>query len=74
MENIFNVPKKQWNKWSPLSKAVFNDLYYMMLNNFTLFNHPDAIEIEEEWYTVCWNAAWLAAEMIKDNRVYSNER
>lgn len=75
MENIFKVPKSQWKKWSPLSRAVFNDVYCAMYEAQWMFLHPDAkINIHEHWTTTAWNAAWTAAQAVKDNKVFDNGR
>jgi hypothetical protein len=69
MENLYRVSKKQWKKWSPLARAVFNDVYSLMYDNPTLFKHPKDVEVKHlYWKTTAWNAAWIAAEAVKDNQ------
>jgi hypothetical protein len=61
--NTFDVPKKQWKRWSGVGQVVFNAVYSTMLDNQDLFLHPKADTIpNEHWNTVCWNAAWVAAD------------
>lgn len=73
MENVFNVQKKQWKKWTPLARAVFNDVYFAMSDQH-LFLHPEAtFNSALHWNTTAWNAAWIAADSVKDNRVFAND-
>ncbi len=75
MENMFGVSKRQWKKWTPLGRAVFNDVYYAMSENQRIFLHPRAdMDLREYWKTTAWNAAWAAAQAVKDNRVFRNEK
>lgn len=75
MENLFNVPKSQWKKWTPLGRAVFNDVYYAMKEAQEIFIHPEAeVLLPGTWETTAWNAAWYAAQAVKDNRVFPNDK
>ena len=57
------VSPEQWGKWSFEARVMFNALFDAMGENQDLFTHPDAAKIPpEHWLTVCWNAAWHAAE------------
>ena len=63
MDNIHNVPTKQWKKWNETSRKLFNSLYTTFAENQKIITHPETQEIPEiEWNTVAWNAAWLAAD------------
>lgn len=63
--NENQVPKKQWAKWSQPCRAMFNQLFGKMVKNPFLFNHPKACINEAEWRTVAWNAAWMAADLLR---------
>ena len=68
MKNQHKVPQKQWMKWSPKAREVFNDVYHFGMNNQSMMNHPkqeDDLK-PSSWKTVCWNFAWLAADAIDD--------
>lgn len=63
-ENIYKVPKKQWSKWNDSGKEMFNSLLEKIMNLHGNFLHPKTPEMpHEEWQTVAWNAAWLAASI-----------
>lgn len=67
VENRFEVPRRQWAKWSDQARSVFNDTYQVMMENQRLFLHPKAKAQEaEHWKTTCWNAAWSAAEAVRE--------
>lgn len=41
--------------------CLFNRMYRHMLLNQRVFTHPDTPAIpDEQWQTLCWNAAWVA--------------
>jgi len=63
VENDFGVPKKQWKKWPEIAQRLFNKVYASMELNPALFIHPKTGKIaKEQWGTVSWNAAWIAAD------------
>lgn len=63
--NVFHVPSKQWGKWSPVARQVFNEVYSSMRNNQYFFMHPKATLISRaQWETPSWNAAWTAADAV----------
>lgn len=63
VENTFKVNKKQWKRWSPQARRVFNYVYDWMNENQDLFKHPKGIEqTDEHWETTAFNAAWAAAD------------
>lgn len=67
--NTHKVPKKQWMRWNEDERIVFNDLYDQMLVNQSVFTHPrTAVMPPDEWKTICWNAAWTAADAMKSLR------
>ncbi len=67
-DNLYDVPKSQWKKWSPLARNVFNQVYFVSFENQKIFTHPRTPNIEkEQWKTVSWNHAWEAAEAVRDN-------
>ena len=65
MSNLFKVPKKQWMRWSPKAKEVFNRLYPFALSNQRLMIHPkQVVNKPVYWKTCAWNAAWIAADAV----------
>lgn len=67
IKNKYKVSKKQWNKWSEEGRKLFNDIYkfqkgVILPNGFKKLNN-------EEWKTVCWNFAFLAASMYPRKKV-----
>lgn len=60
--NLYHVPGRQWCKWGPRARGVFNLVYSTIRSNQQLFIHPKAAkQTREHWGTVAWNAAWTAA-------------
>jgi hypothetical protein len=60
--NLYHVPVKQWNKWSPAARQVFNDVHSSMSRNQHFFIHPKQEKASRShWKTTAWNAAWTAA-------------
>ena len=68
VKNFHKVSKSQWNKWCELSRLTFNRVFdNMQAFNPDQFSHPKAPQMEEEhWHTICWNAAWTAADQVND--------
>jgi hypothetical protein len=65
--NKNRVPKKQWRRWSPLARRVFNDTYDFVVNNPKLMRHPKQPPVKlEYWETTAWNAAWIAADAVDE--------
>lgn len=61
-DNEYNVPVDQWAKWNKAQRSRFNEVYSAMKISPSLFTHPDAVTIPaDQWITICWNAAWVAA-------------
>lgn len=66
--NRYRVPKRQWRKWSALARSVFNEVYYIMKNNHSLFLHPKQEQAKKDhWRTTAYNAAWTAADAVREN-------
>ena len=63
-DNDYDVPKKQWDRWTFAERKVFNIVFSSMTDDPKLFQHPDANIKYEHWVTTAWNAAWNAAELI----------
>jgi len=62
-ENHYRVAKRKWKNWPDICQRVFNETYESMMENQDLFMHPKAKGIEPAfWTTICWNAAWTAAD------------
>lgn len=60
--NDFDVPAVVWGSWTERARDVFNRLYWYMIQNQSIFKHPQAPVLEDEhWKTTAWNAAWIAA-------------
>lgn len=60
--NLYHVPGKIWNEWTPHARGVFNLVYSTMRSNQSLFVHPKVPQhSREQWHTVAWNAGWCAA-------------
>lgn len=65
--NAYRVPKSQWRKWNAKARETFNWLYGLMMNSPDLFKHPKAkVPPREHRKTTAWNAAWLAADAVRD--------
>lgn len=65
--NRYKVQKRMWRKWSQAARKVFNDTHFQMINSQWIFTHPQADKISREhWKTIAWNAAWTAAEAVRD--------
>ncbi len=66
VRNLYRVQKKQWAKWSPGARLVFNALFSQMKDQ-KVFTHPKAPQLPAKvWYTTRWNAAWSAASEFDD--------
>ena len=67
-KNINKVHRNKWRKWSNLAGQVFNRTYDYILNNQKIMNHPATVDAlkPEEWKTVAWNSAWIAADAVDD--------
>lgn len=62
VSNRYKVPLRQWRKWSPTAKRLFNSVYSYMNRNQDMFQHPKAVvQTKVHWKTTAWNAAWIAA-------------
>lgn len=64
-DNVNKVPLKQWKRWTPAARKVFNETYETMNENQRLFRHPKQAAVpQEQWTTTAWNAAWTAADAV----------
>jgi hypothetical protein len=64
--NVHGVPKKQWAKWGPAARQMFNHLYATMKDQY-IFRHPKAEPVPaHKWKTVRWNAAWTGADFVNE--------
>ena len=60
--NVYRVPAKQWRKWSPVARQVFNEVYSSMIKNKEFLLHPkQTAPSRDHWKTTAWNAAWTSA-------------
>jgi hypothetical protein len=67
-KNVNGVNKRKWRKWSPISRRMFNELFYVMNENQSAFLHPKAkVESAKKWSTTAWNAAWMAADNLEES-------
>jgi len=65
--NSNRVPLRQWRKWSEPARYVFNEVYCFVAYNQELTVHPKQKAIpDEQWVTIAWNAAWIAADAVDD--------
>ena len=67
-KNCNKVARSKWKAWSELSRYTFNDVYDRMTQSPKLFLHPKADQKvnEQHWNTTAWNAAWIAADAVRD--------
>lgn len=64
-KNLYAVPLKQWRKWTPAARKVFNETFETMNDNQGLFQHPKTAAVPQaQWTTTAWNAAWTAADAV----------
>ncbi len=64
--NAYKVPARQWTRWDRQSRRTFNEVYGTMRLNQSVFLHPKTSPIpRDQWKTICWNAAWIAADAAK---------
>lgn len=67
IKNIYKCNSKLWNKFSELSKEIFNDVYAQAINNQGISTHPKTKLPQEEWKTIVYNlsvyAAWALDEI-----------
>ncbi len=69
MENIYGVSKGQWKRWNEQEQNLFNDLFAVMYDNQYLYRHPEAChETASYWKITAWNAAWMAADLLREVR------
>jgi len=62
-ENKFGVGARKWKNWPDICQRVFNETYYVMYHNQSMFMHPKGKENPDlHWKTTAWNAAWVAAD------------
>lgn len=60
----------QWRKWNQVQRQLFNDTYSYIRNNQPLFMHPKGRKLNEDhWNTVAWNAAWIAADNLNNQKL-----
>jgi len=61
-DNVARVPQKQWRRWSPNARVVFNAVY-TATSDQDIIKHPKAPTLaDDQWLTIRWNVAWLAAD------------
>lgn len=67
IKNENRVPKKQWDKWTENARGIFNKAYDFLYYNQPLTTHPKTKKIpSNQWKTIAWNAAWIAADACDD--------
>jgi len=55
-----------WTEWNEQQRRLFTELYERMVESPWAFQHPLAVAVEGgHWRTTAWNAAWMAADMLK---------
>ena len=60
IKNRYCVPQKQWRKWDDRSRAMFNEVNGRALIGLEVGKTNVAPD------TVAWNAAWIAADKLKE--------
>lgn len=69
MVNLYGVSKRQWKKWNEQEQGLFNELFGVMYDNQHLFKHPATpYQTASYWKTTAWNAAWMAADLLREVR------
>lgn len=67
IRNRFRVPAKQWGRWSRAARSTFNDTYATLGSQAVINSAPRAPQLPKtEWQVVRWNAAWVAADAVRD--------
>jgi hypothetical protein len=62
--NLHKVPVKAWRKFGKRGQRLFNDVFEELLA--TPWGHPKMPKLKpDHWKTLCWNAAWVAAEQAR---------
>lgn len=55
--------------WTPEQRVLFSRLFRHMADNQAVLTHSEAGPMPmDHWYTIAWNAAWMAAHMAGPNR------
>lgn len=55
--------KRLPKKWSPNARRVFDHVFDMVRVNQRVFTHPKMPPMpKDQWSTIAWNTAWIAAE------------
>lgn len=68
VENVNKVPKKMWSKWDNTSRYIFNQTFHSASDQ-RVIKHPLTNTMpEDEWKTIRWNIAWLAADAANGKR------
>lgn len=62
--NRYRVPQKVWKRWSVSARKVFNEVYENMRDQSNIVHPKTAPLKREQWRTLQWNAAWLAAAAV----------
>ena len=69
VRNLYKVPVKEWRKWNAAEKQLFNSTYSHMYKNYDFYTHPNQEKPKHfHWKVLAWNAAWMAADHLKDQR------
>ena len=61
-ENLYGVSNRAWRKWNQQSRFIFNNVYHQMEFQKAITHPKTFLMPDEQWKTICWNAAWLAAD------------
>lgn len=66
VSNVNHVPLRQWRRWSDQQRAIFNGVHADLTHmGQSCFLHPETVGRQlstAEYDTICWNAAWIAAD------------
>jgi len=54
------------DEWTEEQREMFSHVFRFMLMNQRAIKHPESPDLQDEqWRTICHNAAWAAAEFME---------
>lgn len=58
------------DRWTEAQKRIYGRVFRFMQANPKAQCHPDTAPLpDNEWETICHNAAWLAAEFLEEGEL-----
>lgn len=66
VENVHKVPSKQWKKWSPDQRKLFNGVRSKLLLMGPQITLPPEVRSmsKKHFDVIAWNSAWTAADQL----------